>query len=390
MEPLADGIYQALLTDLLLAAGLLTLFLYVARLSPGVRGVAEWGWMHFAYTLGTTLLDAIGPLLAMAGHPRAAMVLLHVGVLLACIAMAGIAWSVVLFVRQRALRRGEVALMPAAAAVSLLAWVGWGSRDAQTVALTLVELAAFAVMAYHLLALRNAPERVPARLMVACCVLLGMLYASVVPGWSQGVFGFAQHWLGVDVSVWFLLNFCMLMLASFRAAEGLRRSAMVDPLTGALNRRGFEEALLQRGRAAPAPAACAAIRLDIDHFKTINDRHGHAAGDEVLARLAETVRAQLRAQDLFERAGGDEFTVLLQGAGQAVALEVAERIRAAVRRQVMHAAAQPGEVTISVGVHAEPGLSVEDLVRRADAALYRAKQAGRDQVACVALQAAGT
>ena len=382
MDALANEVYQALLMDLLLAAGLLVLFLYLARLSREVRevrGVALWGWMHFCYTLGTTLLDAVAPMLAAAGHPAAADVLRHAGVLVASLAMTGLAWAMVLFVRQRPLRPWELGLMPLSAALVLATWLGWDTRGAQTMALTVVELGAFTLIGWHLRALNQAPARVPARLMLAGCAVLGVLYGSVIPGWTQGLFGFDDVWVSVDVSSWFMLNFCMLMLASFRAAEGLRRSAMTDPLTGALNRRGFEDAL-QADIAREGATACAAISLDIDHFKVINDTHGHAAGDDVLARLADAVRAQLRAGDLFERAGGDEFVILLHGVDQGVALGIAERVRAAVKAQAMHGQAMPGDVTLSIGVHAEPGLSVENLVRRADAALYRAKEAGR---ACV-------
>lgn len=385
MQPLDDGVYQALLMDLLLASALLALFAYVARLSRDVRGVAAWGAAHFAYTTGATVLDAIAPIVAGAGHPGLAVAVMHGGVMLACAGMAGLAVAVIGFVRQRPLRRWELGLVPAGAALSLAVWIGGGGRDAQTVALTIVELGAFLLMGWHLLALRNRPERVPARLMVACCAVLFVLYGSVVPGWSRGHFGFGEIWVSVDVSIWFMLNFCMLMLASFRAAEGLRRSAMTDPLTGALNRRGVEDALRSRAHPLAAGAAPdAAISLDIDRFKAINDRHGHAAGDDTLRRLAETVREQLRADDLFERAGGDEFTVLLRHSGPAAALEVAERIRAAVKARAMHAAAAPGEVTVSVGVHADPGARVEQLVRGADAALYRAKQQGRDRVVALA------
>lgn len=388
MEALASDVTRALLVDLLLAAGLWVLFLYLARLSREVRGVALWGGMYFLYTLGTTLLDAVAPLLGEAAHPAAAGAMRHAGVLLASLAMTGLAWAVTLFVRQRPLRSWELGLMPLAAALVLAAWLGWDARGAQTVALTVVKLGAFAIIGWHLWALDQAPVRVPARLMLVGCLALAGLHGSVIPGWTQGLFGFDDTWVRVDVSAWFMLNFCMLMLVSFRAAEGLRRSAITDPLTGALNRRGFEDAL-QLEPVQEGGTAYAAISLDIDHFKLINDTHGHAAGDDVLARLADAVRAQLRAGDLFERAGGDEFVILLHGVDQSVALGIAERVRATVKERAMHDKAVPGDVTLSIGVHAEPGLSVENLVRRADMALYRAKRAGRDKVVCLGWDAVG-
>ncbi|MFN7184489.1 MAG: GGDEF domain-containing protein [Thermomonas haemolytica] len=353
-----------------------------------MRGVTAWGAMYVLYTLGTAMLDVIGPLLAHGGHPHFATQVVNAGVLLACVALAGLAWAVIGFVQQRPLRLWERVFLPAAALASLLAWLGWNSRNAQTVALTAVELVAFALMIRHLLVLRQPPERLPARLMLACCVGLALLYGSVLPGWWQGRFGFSDSWVNVDVSLWFMLNFCMLMLASFRAAEGLRRSAMTDPLTGALNRRGIEDVLLlARDRRQAAPEAT--IHFDIDHFKAINAGHGHATGDETLRRLAEMVCAQLRAGDLFERFGGDEFTILLHGETARATPDVARRIHAAVKAQALHAAAAPGEVTISIGVHVEPGASGEALMRGADAALYRAKQQRRNRIVALPDVAAG-
>ena len=378
---MTEGVYQALLTDLMLAAALLALFLYVARLSRGVRGVALWGAMHFAYTFGTTLLDAISHALDDAGHLRAGALALHGGVALACAGMMGLACAVIAFVHQRPLRRWERALVPLAAAAALLAWALVGTRPVQTMVLSVVELVALAMMAAHLFALREPPERLPARLMIVCCALLWLIYGSAAPGWPRGRFGIPDAWISADVSIWFMLNFCMLMLASFRTAASLRASAMADPLTGALNRRGLEAALSLREGALPvAPAQVAAIAMDIDHFKAINDRHGHPVGDQALQALADTARRQLRANDLLARVGGDEFIVLLQGTDAATAADIAERIRAAVAARAMHAGARPGDVTVSAGVHAAAGAGIDALARAADAALYRAKQLGRNRV----------
>jgi len=379
---MTEDVYQALLTDLMLAAALLALFLYVARLSRGVRGIAAWGAMHFAYTLGTTMLDAMSPALDAADRPLAGNVVMNLGVALACAGMAGLACAVAGFAHQRPLRRRELAMVPLAAAASLAVWGFSGSRHAQTVVLSISELAALAAMAWHLFSLRDAPERLPARLMIACCAMLALLYGSAIPGWPKGNFGIPDSWISADVSIWFMLNFCMLMLASFRASEALRASAMADPLTGALNRRGLEAALAARADplAAVAMQKLAVIAMDIDRFKGINDRHGHPAGDQALQSLAEVARRHLRGGDLFVRAGGDEFMVLLQDADAATAAAIAERIRAAVAACAMHATAAPGDVTISAGVHAASGAAFDELARAADAALYRAKQQGRNRV----------
>lgn len=384
-----EGVQQALLTDLMLAAVLLALFLYVARVSRGVRGIAAWGAMHFAYTLGTTLLDAISVGFEASGRTGAASLALHAGVALACAGLMGLACAMAAFVHQRPLRRREAALVPLAAAAALLVWPFDASRGAQTVVLSVVELLALALLAWRLLALRDAPERLPARLMVACCLVLALLYGSAVPGWPHGRFGLPDAWVSADVSLWFILNFCMLMLASFRASAALRASAMVDPLTGALNRRGLEAELALRADALPVGAPqVAVIAMDIDRFKAINDRHGHRAGDEALQALAAIARRKLRGDDLFVRVGGDEFVALLRGASADAAAATAERIRTAVAAHAMHAGAVPGDVTISAGVHAATGVAAsgwgfadfDALARAADAALYRAKQLGRNRV----------
>src|SRR5690606_35776572 len=100
---------------------------------------------------------------------------------------------------------------------------------------------------------------------------------------------------------------CMLMLASFRAAEPLRRGALFDPLTGALNRRGLDNELQSHGGGSPSEQGLAVIALDLDHFKAVNDDHGHEAGDLVLQRFSDVVRGCIRSEDLFARLGGEEF-----------------------------------------------------------------------------------
>jgi diguanylate cyclase (GGDEF)-like protein len=171
--------------------------------------------------------------------------------------------------------------------------------------------------------------------------------------------------------------------AEAAALAALADLAQRDPLTGLANRRAFEEALrreVARARRSGAPLAVAA--LDVDHFKRVNDAHGHAAGDAVLAAVAARAAAALRAGDLLARVGGEEFAALLPGAGLAAAVEVAGRVRAAIAGAPVEADGRPVEVTASLGCAAlEP--ADEDgaaLLARADARLYQAKRAGRDRV----------
>jgi len=156
----------------------------------------------------------------------------------------------------------------------------------------------------------------------------------------------------------------------------IERLAASDPLTGLPNRRMFDATLdreLARCRRNGTPLALALA--DVDHFKSVNDQHGHQVGDEVLRELSAALRGAVRQEDVVARYGGEEFVVLLPDADEAAALLVAERLRAAagdVRRV---------PTTISIGVAVlDPGAGGAGLVARADTALYKAKAAGRDRV----------
>ncbi len=171
--------------------------------------------------------------------------------------------------------------------------------------------------------------------------------------------------------------------AAGRELEELARLAREDALTRLPNRRAFDEALARElARADRSGAPLAVIALDVDHFKRVNDAHGHSAGDAVLAAVAARAASALRAGDLLARLGGEEFGVLLPGADLASAAEVAERIRAAVGGAPIAAGERTLIVTVSLGCAARaPGEAGPSLVARADARLYAAKAAGRDRVA---------
>lgn len=167
--------------------------------------------------------------------------------------------------------------------------------------------------------------------------------------------------------------------AAGRHLEELARLARRDALTGLPNRRALEEELAREAaRAARAGAPLSAVALDVDRFKLVNDRHGHAAGDAVLQAIASRAAAALRGGDVLARVGGEEFVALLPGADLARAVEVAERIRARIGAEPVGAA---GVVTVSLGCAAlAPGEDGRSLLARADARLYEAKRAGRDRV----------
>jgi len=156
----------------------------------------------------------------------------------------------------------------------------------------------------------------------------------------------------------------------------LRRLLVTDPLTCVWNRRALDELLPVAASETSLPLAVAAV--DIDRFKAINDRSGHAAGDEALRAVAQALSSAVRESDHVVRVGGEELLLVLRGAEMEQALAVAERARLAVRASKAHSELP---VTISVGVAAwSSGESRDELIERADAALYRAKNSGRDCV----------
>ncbi|MDE1948540.1 MAG: GGDEF domain-containing protein [Burkholderiales bacterium] len=165
------------------------------------------------------------------------------------------------------------------------------------------------------------------------------------------------------------------------ALEGMRRQASTDALTGQLNRRALDAAL--EGRLAEARergARFALLMIDVDHFKQVNDQHGHHVGDQALRAVAERIGAQLRSGDACARYGGEEFVVLLGRADLDAALEAAERVRCAVAATPLPTT-PPITVTVSIGVEEwRPAMSAEALLASADAAVYLAKRDGRNLV----------
>ncbi len=187
------------------------------------------------------------------------------------------------------------------------------------------------------------------------------------------------------VSLCFPLFDFLRVQTSLESANGeLMRLAERDPLTGLYNRRVLTarlESELQRHGFMASPVSL--ILFDIDHFKLVNDTHGHAVGDRVLQRVGATAQHLLRGGDMLARYGGEEFVVLLPGAPIGAAVRVAERIRSALEQSAGSRGATPvPRVTCSFGVAVTTGSgeSAEELLRAADENLYAAKHAGRNQV----------
>jgi diguanylate cyclase (GGDEF)-like protein len=165
-----------------------------------------------------------------------------------------------------------------------------------------------------------------------------------------------------------------------RAAE-FAETAERDPLTGLGNRRHLTRRcaeLMPVTEREGRPLAIA--QIDVDHFKLINDRHGHAVGDRVLVGLAHMLRENTRSRDVLVRHGGEEFVLVMPGMLLDSAAEVCERLRVCVAGRTWDGAAQDLKVTISIGLAAAPSYELGPLLHRADEALYRAKRGGRNRV----------
>ena len=179
--------------------------------------------------------------------------------------------------------------------------------------------------------------------------------------------------------------FVIFMLVSERAVRAHKAAAAMDPLTGMLNRRGFAEAsarVIEREANAGRPVTV--LILDIDHFKSINDRFGHPAGDELLKLFATIVVGNLRISDLSGRIGGEEFAALLPCSLEE-GVVAAERVREAFAGAGISVEDGPVDTTVSVGVAGGPaGTELEVLLAAADTALYQAKRGGRNRVAAAA------
>jgi diguanylate cyclase (GGDEF)-like protein len=163
----------------------------------------------------------------------------------------------------------------------------------------------------------------------------------------------------------------------------LTRLAMLDPLTGTLNRRAFMRAYeLELSRSIRDKTGFALALFDLDNFKTVNDTHGHAIGDQVLCRAVDTLRVNLRGHDVLARYGGEEFALLIPGADKAAAMLAAERARLTVGARPIEVGQISIPITVSAGVAAYgvDGSDWESLLSGADKALYEAKHGGKDRV----------
>jgi diguanylate cyclase (GGDEF)-like protein len=215
---------------------------------------------------------------------------------------------------------------------------------------------------------------------VASLTLLAALYAGVLSSIDLTRSETLTRWVvTVSVVTFTAVALHMLRRQIDRLVAQLRETARTDALTTLLNRRGFDERFeLELERARRTSTSVALLVADLDRFKTLNDRYGHAAGDAALASVGRTLVRGCRAIDTVARIGGEEFAMLLPATGAQGGLELAERLRA----DVGQADDAGGDaLTVSVGVVEFPGhgTTAEELMRAADQAMYRAKALGRDR-----------
>lgn len=235
-------------------------------------------------------------------------------------------------------------------------------------------------------------------MLVACfatagvaCVLRGtgaVLQANPMAGF-QDPSGFAAATFLAAFAAAIASTFGFLLLHKDRADAEARRLATIDPLTGAYNRSTFHEIAereLSRARRQGRPLSI--VMLDIDHFRAINEKHGHRLGDEVLRKFADLVRSALRKEDMLVRYGGEEFLVMLPDVPGPGAVVVAGRIRRYVANEPIEVGEEKFAVTVSLGVAArldEGPESIDTLLDRADSALALAKERGRNRVVALSL-----
>jgi diguanylate cyclase (GGDEF)-like protein len=219
---------------------------------------------------------------------------------------------------------------------------------------------------------------------VSSLASLGRAY-SIVPAWhgDVSVFNINSLWLLVFIALCILQAGSLLNLINQSLLDELRSLADFDPLTGLLNRGGLARRMRHRRiHDDGTPPAMAMLCLDLDHFKLINDTHGHGTGDDVLRAIGRLLQENARLNDLSSRTGGEEFGLVLDVDSERALLVFAERLRALIQHTPIQTRVGPISVTTSIGAAYARGNeeALEQVWERADHALLEAKRAGRNRV----------
>lgn len=376
---------RTLLVSVSLAAGCCAaarILLY--RLHPSLPGLAQWAWSGAMGSAALALIasqDLLPPLLTQS-----------VPLLLMVTASAAVWDGFRRFVGRPPVPARSFAIVAAIALASMAAALATDRIVIQASCDTALLAIISAFSSRELL--RAAPgtgtamratgwlaaANTPIFLLRAIAPLVGL--APIGPTQSGPLSSFTLlYWLCATIA----LTMGMVLMTGERLQADLDRQAGSDPLTGALNRRAFAQlAERERARSRRTGLPSAVLMMDLDHFKKVNDRFGHATGDKVLVGFVATLRRVLRAQDVVCRFGGEEFLALLPDTGAAEAYAVAERVRLAFSLDAadLLSSLQCRELalTVSIGVgETREEETIEATIQRADGALYRAKAEGRNR-----------
>lgn len=381
---MGSDLLQSLIADCAVAVAFCALISSLATVSrhPALRGAVLYAVGHVGFTAGASLfilmLDAGVPASQRPWIAWSALVASVAG----CTAMVD---GMARLLEDPRRRRITSVAFGIAIALVFSALVPWPGIDPLKLSSDLTNSLGLLGLCIVLLRRQSPPYRVPALTAGACIAALMPLYA----------IGSAQEWTGsgpillpdyadwvwLDLALWNTINLCVMMLASYRALVVFVQRSRTDPLTHCLNRSGFDDEVAALAMRMPRETPVVVLALDIDHFKAINDRLGHAAGDVYLARFAQAVQGSVRQSDRVARIGGEEFIALLVDAHPEAGERVATKVLEAIRHLEVEHEGRTIRATVSIGIATGYGLeAIEALIRRADRALYAAKGSGRDRV----------
>jgi diguanylate cyclase (GGDEF)-like protein len=347
----------------------------------GNRAVRIWTWAKFIQGVAH-LLGWLRPEYPAAWVPYFSNSLLVLGVATEVLAYSR-------FFHLRGVRRALGPMTALAILIYLSVRYGGATPNQTTALMSAIITVYTGVMTVMLFGNSNGPHTPVQRIIGAStllffCAMLGRTVGALLdPSISVFSAGMVQSIAFLSGYLLLIVNgFGFLLLCKQRDDLKMEQLATIDSLTGLVNRRAFferTEGARQLARRLQRPITM--MMLDIDHFKKLNDRFGHATGDDALVLFAETARAALREHDIMGRLGGEEFALVLPGTDLAGALHAAERLRAAVTDVPLLTDGNQYRMSVSIGVVLiDPDEHINSALARADHALYAAKSAGRDRV----------
>lgn len=305
--------------------------------------------------------------------------------------VSGMAMEVGSYARFLGVRNYKRVLIPLATigVLALQSTLLGGGTPPQMLSVLSLEIAVLTGMMSWLL-LRDWPAASPLQRMMGlnhvlfCLVVLMRAYVWIADPASRTLGSNLVHTMTflIGYTLMIVNGFGFILLCKLQDDRKMEELATVDGLTGLLNRRAFfERTEAARALSIRLQKPVSLMMLDIDHFKRLNDRFGHATGDEALVVFARTVRHVLREQDVMGRLGGEEFALAMPGTDLAGALQAAERLRSAVSDAPVLTDGNTYMMTVSVGVVVvDPNEPINSALARADRALYSAKSNGRNRV----------